>query len=31
MHSDQYAPVPEPTVKTGVTTMSMAVLNLMGK
>jgi hippurate hydrolase len=31
MHSDQFAPVPEPTIKTGVTTMSMAVLNLMGK
>src|SRR5262249_40484023 len=31
VHSDQFAPVPEPTIKTGVTTMSMAVLNLMGK
>jgi hippurate hydrolase len=31
LHSDQYAPVPEPTIKTGVLTMSMAVLNLMGK
>lgn len=31
LHSDRFAPVPEPTIKTGVTTMSMAVLNLMGK
>jgi hippurate hydrolase len=31
MHSDLYAPVPEPSVRTGVLTMSMAVLNLMGK
>jgi hippurate hydrolase len=31
MHSDRFAPVPEPTIKTGVLTMSMAVLNLMGK
>jgi amidohydrolase len=31
LHSDSFAPVPEPTIKTGVTTMSMAVLNLMGK
>lgn len=30
MHSDQYAPVPGPSIKTGVRTMSMAVLNLMG-
>jgi hippurate hydrolase len=29
MHSDRYAPVPEPSIKTGVFTMSLAVLNLM--
>ncbi len=31
LHSDQYYPVPEPSIKTGVLTMSMAVLNLVGK
>ena len=31
LHSRLYYPVPEPTIKTGVLTMSMAVLNLMGK
>ena len=31
LHSDRFAPVPEPTIKTGVRTMSLAVLNLMGK
>lgn len=31
LHSDLYHPVPEPTIKTGVLTMSMAVLNLLGK
>jgi amidohydrolase len=31
MHSDSYAPVPEPSVRVGVKTMSMAVLNLLGK
>lgn len=31
MHSDQYAPVPEPSIKTGVLTLSMAVLNLLAK
>ena len=31
MHSDQYYPVPEPTLRTGVLTMSLAVLNLVGK
>jgi hippurate hydrolase len=31
LHSDRFAPVPEPTIKTGVLTMSSAVLNLMGK
>ena len=30
-HSPEFAPVPEPTIRTGVLTMSMAVLNLMGK
>jgi hippurate hydrolase len=31
MHSDEYAPVPEPTIRTGVLAMSTAVLNLIGK
>ncbi len=31
LHSDSFYPVPEPTIKTGVLTMSLAVLNLMGK
>jgi amidohydrolase len=31
LHSDLYAPVPEPTIKTGVLAMSMAVLNVLGK
>jgi amidohydrolase len=31
LHSDSFYPVPEPTIKTGVLTLSMAVLNLMGK
>jgi hippurate hydrolase len=31
MHSDRYYPVPEPSIRTGVLTMSMAVLNLTGK
>jgi hippurate hydrolase len=31
LHSDQFYPVPEPTIKTGVLTMSLAVLNLAGK
>jgi hippurate hydrolase len=31
MHSDLYYPVPEPSIKTGVLTMSSAVLNLVGK
>jgi amidohydrolase len=31
LHSDLYYPVPEPSIKTGVLTMSMAVLNLAGK
>lgn len=31
LHSDLYAPVPEPAIKTGVLAMSMAVLNVLGK
>lgn len=31
MHSDSYYPVPEPSIRTGVKAMSMAVLNLVGK
>jgi amidohydrolase len=31
LHSDHFYPVPEPSFKTGVLTMSMAVLNLVGK
>jgi amidohydrolase len=31
LHSALFAPVPEPTIKTGVTAMSMAVLNVLGK
>jgi amidohydrolase len=31
LHSDIYFPVPEPTIRTGVLTMSCAVLNLIGK
>jgi len=31
LHSDHFAPVPEPAIKTGVLTMSLAVLNLLGK
>ncbi len=31
MHSDSYAPAPEPSLRTGVRTLSMAVLNLMKK
>jgi hippurate hydrolase len=31
LHSDLYFPVPEPSIKTGVLTMSVAVLNLIGK
>jgi hippurate hydrolase len=30
LHSDQYYPVVEPTVKTGVLTLSMAVMHLLG-
>jgi hippurate hydrolase len=31
LHSDLFYPIPKPTIETGVLTMSMAVLNLMGK
>ncbi len=31
MHSDSYAPAPEPSIRTGVRTMSLAVLELIGK
>jgi hippurate hydrolase len=31
LHSDQYYPVPEPTITAGVLTMTLAVLNLTGK
>jgi hippurate hydrolase len=31
LHSDLYYPIPKPSIETGVLTMSMAVLNLMGK
>jgi amidohydrolase len=31
LHSDSYYPVPKPSIETGVLTMSMAVLNLVGK
>jgi hippurate hydrolase len=31
LHSDLYYPVPEPSIRTGVLTMSLAVLNLLGK
>jgi hypothetical protein len=30
LHSDQYYPVIEPTLKTGALTMTLAVLNLVG-
>ena len=29
LHSDSFAPMPEPTIKTGVLAMSMAVLNAL--
>ncbi|HVS35919.1 MAG TPA: amidohydrolase [Gemmataceae bacterium] len=31
LHSDQYHPTPEPSIKTGVLAMSLAVMNLMQK
>ncbi|MCS7168148.1 MAG: amidohydrolase [Gemmatales bacterium] len=31
LHSDEYYPIPEPTIKTGVLALSTAVLNLLGR
>jgi amidohydrolase len=31
MHTDSYAPVPEPSIRTGVRTMSLAAMNLLPK
>ena len=31
LHSDKYYPVIKPSIETGVLTMSLAVLNLLGK
>jgi hippurate hydrolase len=31
MHTDSYAPVPEPSIRTGVRTMTMAVMDLLPK
>jgi amidohydrolase len=31
MHTDNYAPLPEPSIRTGVRTMSLAAMNLMPK
>ena len=31
MHTDAYAPLPEPSIRTGVRTMSLAVMNLLPK
>jgi hippurate hydrolase len=31
LHSSKFAPVPEPTIRTGITTMTSAVLDLMKK
>jgi amidohydrolase len=31
LHSDEYYPVPEPTIRTGVLAMTSAVLNLLGR
>jgi hippurate hydrolase len=31
MHTDAYAPIPEPSIRTGVRTMSLAAMNLMPK
>jgi amidohydrolase len=31
LHSDLFYPIPEPTIKTGILSMSLAVLNLVGK
>ena len=31
LHSDQYYPIPKPSIRTGVKAMSLAVMNLMQK
>jgi hypothetical protein len=31
LHSDRYYPLPEPSIRSGVLTMRLAVLNLVGK
>ena len=31
LHSDQYYPIPKPSIQTGVRAMSLAVMNLMNK
>jgi hippurate hydrolase len=31
MHTDAYAPLPEPSIRTGVRTMSLAAMSLLGK
>lgn len=31
LHSPQYAPVPEPSIKTGVEAMTAAILRIVGK
>jgi len=31
IHTDSYFPIPQPTIETGVTTMTMAVLDILGK
>jgi len=31
LHSSKFAPVPEPTIKTGINAMSAAALDLLGK
>ena len=31
LHTDMFHPVPEPTIKTGVLTLSVAVMSILGK
>jgi hippurate hydrolase len=31
LHSDKYYPIPQPSIRTGVLTMSAAVINIMAK
>ena len=31
LHSDEYYPVPKPSIETGVLTLTLAVLDLLGK